>query len=140
MTAFEHDITALVGEMITAEPVTAFFAALDADTQVTPAQDDGPRWVSYASGLEVQTEPPGIITTVFMFAEASQEPGQLPYPGRLPFDLSFSMDRARVREQVMAPPSKEGPAHCAWDFDDHRLVVQYRRDGLVNVVGITARR
>src|SRR5436189_72964 len=67
------------------------------------------------------------MRTAFVYSQGHE--GGSEYRGPLPHGLDFSMGQAEVQASFPRPPDFTSDEHDAWDFDDYRLVAQYRRAG-----------
>jgi hypothetical protein len=118
----------LLGKAIDAPDVVARLSTLDPQTKVTVTSLKEPRWISKAAGMVVYAEKVSSrITTVFLYSEGEDKFTQYKHP--LPHGIQFSMGKAEATRCVPMAPNFSSPAHDAWDFEDHRLVVQYRAGG-----------
>ena len=132
----EADLSALLGLRIDDPAVTEFLQGVDPATKVIRTDEDEPRWVSMQAGLVVYADADSArITTVFLYSQGHEGASQ--YRGPLPHGLDFSMGQAEVQASFPRPPDFTSDEHDTWDFDDYRLVAQYRRAGTISVVGVT---
>ena len=133
---FAADLSALLGLRIDDPAVTEFLQGVDPATKVIRTDEDEPRWISKPAGMVVYADGESArITTVFLYSEGHQGAGQ--YRGPLPHGLDFSMGKAEVQASFPRPPDFTSDEHDTWDFDDYRLVAQYRRAGTISVVVVT---
>ena len=133
---FAADLAALLGLRIDDPAVTEFLQGVEPATKVIRTDEDEPRWVSMQAGLVVYADADSArITTVFLYSQGHEGASQ--YRGPLPHGLDFSMGQAEVQASFPRPPDFTSDEHDTWDFDDYRLVAQYRRAGTISVVGVT---
>ena len=135
---FAADLPALLGRRVDDPAVAEFLHVVDPAAKVTRDDDDPDRleWVSMQAGLVVYADADSArITTVFLYSQGHEGASQ--YRGPLPHGLDFSMGQAEVQASFPRPPDFTSDEHDTWDFDDYRLVAQYRRAGTISVVGVT---
>jgi hypothetical protein len=138
MTDFSHDLSALLGRSIDDAEVRTFFAHLDDRVPVTMSRMEEPRWIAYSVGMEVHAALPSRrITTVFTYAEKTQDRNQKQYRGELPHGLGFALSREQVLARMNTAPDKSSTRHDAWVFETYYLAVQYDKTGKIHTIGVS---
>lgn len=129
------NVPALLGKSIDDDDVTSFLKTLDQAEAVRLNDLNEPRWISEDAGVVVYAAPKTRrIVTVFLYAEGYE--GYKQYKGPLPHGLNFSMDMDAVKSCFPREPDASSEEHCAWDFDDYRLIVSF--DGGITDVTLTS--
>jgi hypothetical protein len=132
---FSKDLPGLLGKEIDDADVTSFLKSLDPAEAVRLTSLKEPRWISEDAGVVVYAAPKTRrIITVFLCAEGYE--GYKQYKGALPHGLDFSMDVDAVKRCFPREPDGSSDEHCAWDFDDYRIIVSF--DGGITDVTITS--
>jgi hypothetical protein len=130
------DLPGLLGRRIDDPTVLAFLHDVDPATDVARNDEGELRWISYPAGMVVYSDDESArITTVFLYAEGHEGAGR--YRGPLPYGLDFAMSQEQVRASLPRPPDFAGDGYDSWDWDDHRLVVDYRGTGTIAMVTVT---
>ena len=122
---FSTDLPALLGKEIDDAEVTSFLKTLDRAEAVRVTSLKEPRWISEDAGVVVYAAPKTRrIFTVFLYAEGHE--GYKQFKGPLPHALDFSMTMDAVKGCFPRPPDFSSAEHCAWDFEDYRIIVIFK--------------
>lgn len=132
---FSKNLPALLGKEIDDGDVTSFLKTLDKAEAVRLTSLKEPRWISEDAGVVVYAQPKTRrISDIFMYAEGHE--GYKQFKGPLPHGLDFSMSMDAVKGCFPRKPDFSSDVHCAWDFEDYRIVVSFA-GGITNV-GLTS--
>ena len=133
---FSKDLPALLGKSIDDNDVTNFLKTLDQAEAVRLTSLKEPRWISEDAGAVVYAQPKTRrITDVFMYAEGHEGYKQFKRP--LPHGLDFSMDMDSVKGCFPRAPDFSSAEHCAWDFEEYRIIVIFK-SGAIRRVTLTS--
>lgn len=80
-------------------------------------------------------EGPWVLVQVFLRSAVA---GGEAYPGALPYDLRFDMNKQELA-QLLGTPTTSNPRVDAWQKDGHRVLVNYDpKSGAIKSVGLQA--